>query len=619
MTHREIRRFFSPGAGMALALALAPGCHSSSSNGGAPAVSRSIDWTNVGVHLADGSRGIPSVTQICAAVSPGGMSDATGTLQAAVDACPAGQVVMLSAGTYTLQGSLIVDHGIVLRGSGPKSTTVVENGENIIFSSVPGTGGLGGEPYPRHAVDWTAGYGQGETTITLADTSGLRVGQDVLLDQLNDTEVAIPGYTPIVNETGNEGTNGMGVNDGASRDGLNFETDGTHPAPRGLQQLVRVTQISGNSVSIDPPLYYPHLAILSPQAFFWDTRDLEYAGIEDLKIDANYTDGAVTFTFCRNCWARGLEIDHLARAGVWGVYTSHLEVRDSYFYLAEAAAPTNYGVELDNSSAALVENSIFDSLTASVLFGCSVSGSVVGYNYVVNPSPQSSWLYPGLSAHCAHSYLDLFEGNAAPDMIFDVIHGSGSHVTAFRNRLTGFKPAVPYNGSLWSNNNIPVVLQAWNRFHSLVGNVLGTQGVHTSYECSRSSCNSSVTESLPGGGSGGVGPIYVLGYFTQDTTNLSGYDALVPDTLLRWGNYDYAGGVTRWDLTEVPADVSHPATEDLAVSLYLATKPGWFGTAAWPPIGPDVPDYATPNPAQACYEAYVLAGGFDPSSCYGAP
>jgi hypothetical protein len=581
--------------------------------------SRSIDWGRAGVVGADGKRGIPHRTSVCATIDPrfgDGVTDARAAVQSAIDACPAGQVLLLPAGRYALSGSLTVDHAIVIRGAGPTATTIVENGGNIIFSSVPGSGGLGSEPFPRHAVDWTAGYAQGATTVTLADASQLTVGQTVLLDQLNDTHVSLAGYTPIVNETGNEGANGVAGNDGASRDGLQFETDGTHEAPRGLQQLVRVAAIAGNAVTIDPPLYYPHLSGLSPQAFFWDTADLEYAGIEDLKIDAQFTSGAVTFTFCRSCWARNLEVDHIARGGVWAMYTSHLEVRDSYFFMAQAAAPTNYGVEIDNSSGALVENSIFDSLTASVLFGCSASGSVVAYNHVVNPAPQSAWLFPGLSAHCAHSYMDLWEGNSAPNMILDVIHGSSSHMTVFRNRIGGYKPAVLYQGTLWSNNNIPIVMQAWNRFHSVVGNVLGTDGVHTEYECSRTSCQSSVTRGLPGGGSGGVGPIFVLGYFTQDTTDLASYDALVPGTLLRWGNYDFAGHAVRFEASEVPGDAGVPPTHDLPASLYLAGRPAWFGAAAWPPIGPDVAGYATPNPAQRCYEARARAGQFDAAACY---
>jgi hypothetical protein len=271
---------------------------------------RRIDWSHAGVVQPDGTRGIPERTTICATIDAGvygdGVTDAHDAIQEAIDTCPDDQVVFLPAGTYRLGDSLTVDHPVVIRGAGPTATQLVENGGNIILSIVPGSGGLGGEPWPRFEVDWTAGYAQGTTVITLADTSDLSVGQDILLDQLNDTRLSVTGYTPIVNETGNEGANGLVGNNGASRDGTSFQTDGTHECPRGLQQLVRVTAIDGNSVTIDPPLYMRHLESLAPQAFFWGGGKLEYAGIEDLKIDAQFTDGAITFTFSSNCWVNNV-------------------------------------------------------------------------------------------------------------------------------------------------------------------------------------------------------------------------------------------------------------------------------------------------------------------------
>jgi hypothetical protein len=55
----------------------------------------------------------------------------------------------------------------------------------------------------------------------------------------------------------------------------------------------------------------------------------------------------------------------------------------------------------------------------------------------------------------------------------------------------------------------------------------------------------------------------------------------------------------------------------LPASLYLTSKPSWFGTVAWPPIGPDVSGMANELPAQLCYETSNLGGGgtFDPSKC----
>jgi hypothetical protein len=126
-----------------------------------------------------------------------------------------------------------------------------------------------------------------------------------------------------------------------------------------------------------------------------------------------------------------------------------------------------------------------------------------------------------------------------------------------------------------------------------------------------------VTRSLPGGGDGGVGPTFVLGYFTQDTGDLASHDALVPRALLRWGNYDAASRTVRWQASEIPGDAQMPATRDLPASLYVRGKPAWFGSATWPPIGPDVAGHGTPNPAQRCYESHAAVGRLDAAACYG--
>jgi hypothetical protein len=40
----------------------------------------------------------------------------------------------------------------------------------------------------------------------------------------------------------------------------------------------------------------------------------------------------------------------------------------------------------------------------------------------------------------------------------------------------------------------------------------------------------------------------------------------------------------------------------LPASLYLASKPSWFGKVTFPPIGPDVSGHANKIPAQIRYE-----------------
>src|SRR5262249_33550795 len=72
--------------------------------------------------------GVPNRTTVCGVVNAStygnGASDASSGIQAAVNACPAGQVVQLSAGTFTVNNYILVDKGITLRGAGPTATVL---------------------------------------------------------------------------------------------------------------------------------------------------------------------------------------------------------------------------------------------------------------------------------------------------------------------------------------------------------------------------------------------------------------------------------------------------------------------------------------------------------------
>jgi len=89
---------------------------------------RRIDW-QPGIE-----GGIPDRTTICADVQADhgavadGSTDDSGAFQAAIAACPEGQVVFIPAGTYRLDDSLLVEKGIVLRGEGPENTRLIFHG-----------------------------------------------------------------------------------------------------------------------------------------------------------------------------------------------------------------------------------------------------------------------------------------------------------------------------------------------------------------------------------------------------------------------------------------------------------------------------------------------------------
>ncbi|HET6984663.1 MAG TPA: hypothetical protein VFI53_21135, partial [Myxococcaceae bacterium] len=143
--------------------------------------------------------GIPARSTVCrtvdAATYGNGTSDATDGIQAALDACPAGQVVQLSAGTFTINGGnfLLIHTGITLRGAGPGQTTLQKTD-----GAKPGQEATGPNPSPiviigpsqyssssGSATNLTADAAKGASSVTVTSASGFTAGQYVLLDELS--------------------------------------------------------------------------------------------------------------------------------------------------------------------------------------------------------------------------------------------------------------------------------------------------------------------------------------------------------------------------------------------------------------------------------------------------
>ncbi len=515
---------------------------------------RFIDWTTAGV-----PGGIPNRTVLCGTVQADvtGANDATAIFQAAIDGCPKDQVVYVPAGTYRIAGRLFIDHSMVLRGAGPGLTTLkVEGNEGARGHIV-----VGPRTWPSfHEMNWTAGFAKGDTTVTLSDTSGLKVGQEIWLDQLNDTS--------LVNPVGNEGLNCC-----SGRTGTDFGNGGH---TRAAIQITQIKAINGNVVTLDEPLYHGYDPALVPQVVSWDSGSVRWAGVEDLLVDGagvgeNSSDwGLILFELASDCWAKNVEVAHISTRGLNLSMAYKMEVRDSYLREAGRVGSVAYGLPVGNTSHSLIENNMFSGLVAPIMFGYPNSGNVVGYNYMTKNAPGAGWLYADIAMHDAHNYQMLYEGNVAGQVGFDVIHGSASHVSVFRNRFSGTQPGK-------SSNRFAVVVAAWNRDINLLGNILGTAGYHTRYEETAASHGSDEA-------------IYDVGYFRNYYDGLEGYDQTTYDTLFRHGNFEYATNSVKWD----PSTANHT----LPPSFYRSSKPAWLGATPWPAIGPDVDGKVSKIPAQ---------------------
>jgi len=553
---------------------------------------RRVDWSQAGV-----TGGIPNRNTICATLNAGATA---AQINSAIAACPVGQVVFLNAGTYSLSSGIDFNgrSNVTLRGAGPDQTI-------LKFTGSTACRGMGADicvaatdtrfyfGNPTFIANWTAGYVKGTTQITLSNTLGLAVGAIIVLDQLDD---ATDSGTTFVCQTGVCATDGLA---GAGRSG------------RAQAQMVKVTAISGNTVTISPALYMPNWRpSQSPQAFWGNSNStVRNDGVEGLTVDnTSNTSGNrsnIYLIWCYDCWIKNVKSLNSDRNHVWLYQSAHVTVRDSYFYGTLHAASQSYGVESFLSADNLVENNIFQHITAPTVTD-NTEGTVIAYNYSIDDyyTLVPTWMMPSQSLHAAGTDMLLNEGNVGAGSQADIVHGTHHFVTIFRNYYTGFEPGK-------TAQTVPINLYSFSRYFNVIGNVLGTPGYHNTYESVAPTLASKDTS------------IYRLG---------DGGDVLVKTTLMRWGNYDSVTGISRFVATEVPASLSLyanpvPVDQILPASLYRSSKPSWWGTMPWPAIGPDVTGGQDPSghaykiPAQVCYGSSPKNPDgtliFNADKCYG--
>jgi hypothetical protein len=573
--------------------------------------SRKIDWTSAGV-----PGGIPNRTTICSTLNPGATA---AQIDAAIASCPEGQVVFLTAGTYNITGiDFAGKNNVTLRGAGPDATL-------LVFSASGGCHGLLSNicirtASPHHGdnmqneVQWTAGYAKGTTVLTLSSVPNITPNSTILiLDQHNDS--SDPGDIFICTE------GAVCVVQGESGSYRTDVSDCTgDECARAQHQIVLVTAVDGNDVTISPGLYMPNWRSgRAPEAWYADDATIGN-GIEDLSVDHTDSDEkwAIGIMNAYGCWVKNVRSIKANRAHIVLIQTDKVEIRDSYFTLAKSAASQSYGIEFRMTSDTLVENNIFYKLTGPYVTSGMGGGGVAGYNYMLeNVYTVATWMVHGFSLH-GLTQMTLFEGNAGNGYQSDNVHTSRHFNTVFRNQFDGWQTGK-------TQQTLAILIYNLGRYDNIIGNVLGTDAYHTNYEC------------FPPSGTSYYTSIYAVGWSSHGSEHASvPNDVFSYQSMMRWGNYDTVNDAVRWVAGEVPSGISPyanpvPGDQTLIDSYYLASRPAWFdtpwGNVPWPPVGPDVtggdvPDvggYAYKIPARLCYENMPGAGDirdFNADDCY---
>jgi hypothetical protein len=542
---------------------------------GVLAPSRAIDWSHVGATIDDTRT--QCVTALCNTVAGGNVTAAS--INAALASAPPNTYVSVPAGTFTMSAAITFANRSyeTLRGAGSNRTF-------LVFTSMSASGNCNGHAIcasssdtnyagqPSNSATWTSGYAKGSTSITLSSTSNLKVGGQLILDQIDDQSDNGALYVGCERPDGSSacysGTAPSGYQRGA----------GSKSTIRGQQQVVNVTSISGNTVVITPGLYASNWASSHSPGAWWATNPVFADAVENLSVDLSRGGGnGTTFFNCTGCWVSGVRSITTGTGGTGWYHVgfsicNHCTVRDSYHFGGHG---DDYGFAVYIGSDILIENNIGQFPAESMFLNSDCEGCVSTYNFSVNPlfDNSSNWLSQPNYFHSI-ALFTLAEGNIEAGLLEDSFHGTHVLNTQFRNRWDGREQN---NGNATSGNTVGLRLNPGARYNNAIGNVFGTPGYHTNYKAT------------PSGGSLNVSTISCGVYPEAGVT-----DNLSCTTSMYWGNWDSVTNATRWNANEVPSSLSSyanpvPASQNLPDSFIYSAKPSWWPSSKpWPSVGPDI-------------------------------
>jgi hypothetical protein len=516
-----------------------------------------------------GRDGIPSRTQICAALDPGG------NIQAAVNNCPEGQVVKLNPGTFTISNTIQLNKGVVLRGSGsdgaPTGTTIVKSGGGTVL-------GIGNA---RDAICYNGMMPPGVNLVQdgVKETTTISVGRSGI-STMNPANNFSPGDLALIDL----------IDDSTIQ-----EKDCTwfkRLDKRSASQRVEIKSVdrTTGTLTLSSPLHWNFKAGATYQGQISRVTHptIRWAGIEDLRImggtNTGYPGGmagGIDISNAAYCWVKDVQTDgtiggvHISLTG-----TYRCVVRDSYVHHSAkyGYGKDCYGIVLKCGAAEnLIENNIARYMNKPIQLNTTGGGNVIAYNYADN-----AWATPGafqevpIDTHCSFPHMELIEGNIAPHIGIANAHGNSGYLTFFRNYSSSqFATPVVWNDNtrVQANNVGAMQFDGGNIGMNVVGNILGSASTTTA---KASQVYDTADRDVPS--------IFLLGF------GGAGLSDVAATTLFRTGNYDTIHKSVVWSNGAVT----------LPPSLYLSSKPAWWPSgASWPWAGPDLNPMVGTLPAKS--------------------
>jgi chitodextrinase len=555
--------------------------------------------------------GIPNRTTIYKTVSPrGGSLDDTANIQAALDGCPPNQVVQLTAGTFNITGNGLnfTSTDCTLRGMGPGTGATGGNLSNdanshlvgggtgtflikadratnanfaILYVQPPnGNGGFGA------SINLAADAVQGTNSLTLASNPGIQVGEIVYIDENTDNDPDV--FWGLAHDPPG----------GGSRRWFDRQD-------RSLDQIMEVTAVNGNTITFATPFHTTFQTAYQAQLTRYKGPLLHKVGIEDMTfmggMGGDYH-GNLSVNQCAYCWVKNIEAYWSVGTSVGFYSTYRSELRDSYIHETPDPSPGGGGYQSGlafGSSDNLFENNIMWNGNKEIVMRATGGGNVIAYNYMDDSFGAS---YPelgeaGLNAgHYTTPHMELLEGNYSQNYKGDSFWGNSIDITVFRNWLSDLRAAAAplntysYQGYPYGDyeNRYAVDIQAHSFRQNFVGNVLGMQNQQLlsyhggSYDIAQTGW---VYENFNNFPSDTTPVMWEIG--SEQDPNGWTWVANTYQTQLRQGNWDWVTRAQTWYTNPIGATGTGTGTsQTIPNSLYLTSKPAFFGSNPWPWVDP---------------------------------
>jgi hypothetical protein len=480
---------------------------------------------------------------------PTGVNNSADAINAAIAGAAANSVVFLPAGTYKCDSPIFLKNDMTLRGAGMNLTNIVAS------AAVTGTQFITRAKNSNFYYDMTdapvvtAGKTKGSTVVTVpSGTTDFVVGQQCQITRkinatTSDGQFDIPIVFKPVSQTGG------------------FAWVWTQKSLIVSKTATTVTIVPG-IIGHGWEDYEVHIA-----PGFWHPTVAQAGGIglEDFHVDMTPNEGVSKAIFLEeqhNSWLLRVKVTAANNYSLDLMDCVFVEVRECYFGGLDHGGTNGAGILVGGCSGLLIENNIVLNSFPTIEVNTS-TGNVIAYNFMFNVTPLNGYFSMNAN-HNAHTSHNLYEGNVANNIVNDGFHGSGSTDTIYRNWF--------HRIDHW----YALARKRFTREYLIIGNIFGRIGGELEV----------VDNGIQRGGepnignsdtNGGTAPPWPQWGTPAGTGGFQELDIGVdPSTIFKHNFYFFGNAVP----------VAEQVADPLVNSLYLSSKPAWFGNLPWPPNNP---------------------------------